>query len=77
MASPSANSASSARSMTPIWAVLAASSSCLSSRSICSSSSLTAMAWSIVSGVWPVNSYLPASSSTWYLSPSTDMSCTR
>ena len=57
MSPGSANSASASRSMMPIWAFLAASSSCLSSRSIVSSSSLISMACGTVIGVRPVNSY--------------------
>ena len=57
-------------SMMPMWAVLRASSSCFSSSSIFSSSSLIASACGTVIASWPVNSYLAASSSTWYLSPS-------
>ena len=76
MSPGSAYSASSSMSITPICAVLAASSNCFSSRSIASSSSLISRAWGMVIGVRPVNSYLAASSSTWYLSPSRSISCT-
>ena len=62
--------------MMPICAFLAASSSCLSSRSIVSSSSLISIACGTVIGVRPVNSYFAASSSISYLSPSRSTSFT-
>ena len=76
MSPGSANSESSSMSMMPMRAVLRASSSCLSSSSIFSSSSLTASACGTVIASCPVNSYLAASSSTWYFSPSRSMTPT-